>query len=142
MPSLTQIDTDRSVRMIKVLTQVDAGGTLRTLKQLWQNDANNVPRLIFISLAGTVSPISLTTTSGTTGICSCTPTGGTGPYTFAWSQISGDSGWSAVFPTNSSTQFSFTGAADPAMGAFACTVTDSTGLTAVSNSVAVHFHTV
>ena len=139
MPTLTQIDASGiTVRTIKVLTQVDTDGTVRVLRELWQNDASNVPRKIFVSLTATASPTNLQTTSGTTNPATCTPVGGTAPYTYSWARTSGDTGWSALFPTSPSTQFTYSGSTDGSTAHFACTVTDATGATTVSNEVIVH----
>lgn len=59
-----------------------------------------------------------------------TPVGGTGPYTYAWTKVSGDT-LTVVSPTSAVT--SFRANLGPGIGRIAvyrCTVTDSFGLTA------------
>jgi hypothetical protein len=82
------------------------------------------------------------TGSGVTTTASFTahPTGGTPAYTYAWSQVSGDSSIVINTPAVASTSFSYTlVAADYVVGTFACKVTDSHSLMATSNTVTVTF---
>lgn len=79
------------------------------------------------SAAGTRSGAgSVTTTSVTV-----TPTGGTGPYTYAWAYLSGDAIFTASAPTAATTTFSGSVAAGEDKSAvWRCTVTDSLAATA------------
>lgn len=60
----------------------------------------------------------------------CTPTGGTGPYTYSWAQTSGPAA-TIVRPNFAATSFRMAlGPGDAEQANFTVTVTDSTGLTA------------
>lgn len=68
--------------------------------------------------------------SVTSAAAFATPVGGTGPYTYAWTKVSGDT-LTVVSPTSAVT--SFRASLGPGIGRLAiyrCTVTDSFGLTA------------
>lgn len=74
----------------------------------------------------------------TTAAITATPSGGTGPYTYAWTLASGDS---SITPSSSSAQnptFSASGTAPQTKTAsYICTATDSLGSSGVSSSVAI-----
>lgn len=66
----------------------------------------------------------------TSGVATATPTGGTAPYTYAWSFVGGDP-MTVTSPTNASTTFRFgLGPSDARSATYRCTVTDKNGLTA------------
>lgn len=70
------------------------------------------------------------TTLVTSTVATATPTGGAGPYTYAWSRVSG-AVLSITAPTNASTSFRTTIEAGGSRTAtYRCTVTDTNGLTA------------
>jgi len=56
---------------------------------------------------------------------------GTPPYTYAWSKVSGGSGWSILSPTAASTRFRYTTVDEGSseFGEFKVTVTDARGRT-------------
>lgn len=60
------------------------------------------------------------------------PVGGVGPYTYSWTYLSGDVGFSAVSSTSTSTTFSITLStySDYKVAVWRCTITDSAGQTA------------
>jgi hypothetical protein len=73
-----------------------------------------------------------TPTSGsvTTPSVTVTPTGGTGPYTYAWTYDSGDVGFSANTASSASTTFTGSVAAgEDLVAVWRCTVTDSLAAT-------------
>lgn len=77
------------------------------------------------------SVVRFTNTAGllTTGSVTVTPSGGTGPYTYAWAKFSGDT-FTITSPTSASTTFSITLAGDEdAAAIYRCTVTDSVAAT-------------
>ena len=75
-----------------------------------------------------------------TGDCTAMVSGGVSPYTYAWSQTSGDGGITISAPTANITQFEANpGPGDQLTGYFICTVTDHVGTIAVSNSVTAQF---
>lgn len=64
-----------------------------------------------------------------------TPSGGTAPYTYAWTRFSGEG--TVNNPTKATTLFFATlSAEDEATGTFRCTVTDSLGATATAQVLA------
>ena len=74
-----------------------------------------------------------TTTSGavTTNSVTVTPTGGTGPYTYAWAYVSGDAVFTATSPAAATTTFSGSVAAgEDKTAVWSCTITDSLAATA------------
>jgi hypothetical protein len=82
---------------------------------------------IFYATASRSTCFATTATSGsvTTPSVTVTPTGGTGPYTYAWTYISGDSGFTANTASSASTTFTGSVAAGEDRSAvWKCTVTD------------------
>jgi hypothetical protein len=71
----------------------------------------------------------------TSDATTATPTGGTGPFTYVWSQVGGDS-MTINTPNAASTTFSKS-VPDAAgfTGYFVCTITDSLGAVAATNTV-------
>lgn len=68
-------------------------------------------------------------TTLTTQAATATPTGGTPPYTYAWSRVSGDTSISITSPTSASTTFSRFVAAETTYSAvFQCVATDALGV--------------
>jgi hypothetical protein len=62
-----------------------------------------------------------------------TPTGGLGPYTYAWTRVSGSTG-AALSPTSATSQFrAFITSVGEFTSTFLCTVTDANGNTATDN---------
>jgi hypothetical protein len=87
-----------------------------------------------------ISPTSVhATNSSTTGTATATPSGGLGPFTYAWTLVSnsGVTGPQIASPTTASTQFYGT-PTDGSSGScvFRCTVTDSLGSTATADITA------
>jgi len=86
-----------------------------------------------LTFSASASPISATGSglSGVvqTNIVTVTPAGGTGPYTYSWTYVSGDT-VTVLSPTSAATRFS---SATGAEAVYKCTVTDSLAATAVVN---------
>jgi hypothetical protein len=86
----------------------------------------------------TVSPASLakfgTTSTLTTDTTTATPTGGVGPYTYAWTKVSGAT-LTVTASTSATTAFQATGLAvgEARDATYRCTVTDSTAATATAD---------
>jgi hypothetical protein len=94
-----------------------------------------------IFAGGFITSHGLDTFTGTTNATTATPTGGAAPYSYQWAIVSSDGNtFSVDTPTNAST----TVTCDIPQGATAtcsiqCTCRDSTGLSAVSNTVVATF---
>jgi hypothetical protein len=97
--------------------------------------AAGAARNLFGTLAASVSPSSLTKTDTTativTGSATVTATGGTAPYTYAWTRIAGSTSISATSSTAATTTFTGTSLASGTTydATFRCTVTDSAAAT-------------
>lgn len=83
-----------------------------------------------LSFSGSVSPAIASGTrfgpgSVTTNTVTVTPDGGTGPYTYAWTYVSGDT-FTVNSPTSAATSFSTSlTAGQEKSGVYRCTITDS-----------------
>jgi len=132
-------DASGTLRAVTRIRGRDSGGTLRTVTRVRARDANNVLRIVYdpagaSSLAATASDFyphgtTLGTGTATTNATTVTPTGGTGPYTYAWVLLDRTApvAPTASAPTAPTTTFTQTGLA---VGEFEtsewqCTVTDS-----------------
>ena len=85
-----------------------------------------------LTFSASASPISATGSGRgvvQTNIVTVTPAGGTGPYTYSWTYVSGDT-VTVLSPTSAATRFS---SATGAEAVYKCTVTDSLAATAVVN---------
>lgn len=75
----------------------------------------------------------------TTSSASVTVSGGTAPFSYLWERTDAEGGtWQILSPTSATTQFRrllVPPTADAYPATFACTVTDSTGQTAVTSDV-------
>lgn len=94
------------------------------------------------SLGATAFPSSVHKTGSTTGApkllttpsVTATPSGGTGPYTYSWTRVSGSALISATSPASPTTAFSATlNPDDHETADFICTVTDANGATATAS---------
>lgn len=93
-------DASNTLRTITQLRKRDAGNTLRTIVRVRMRDAGNVLRTVYDTSGGTAFAATATPTSvvgrtagsgsTTTNSTTVTPSGGTGPYTHAWSLIAHD----------------------------------------------------
>lgn len=73
----------------------------------------------------------------TTTQCQAIPIGGTPPFTYLWSQVSGDAGIVITSSTAAATTFKTFVAAGTVNGIFHCVITDSLSVAATTNSVTV-----
>lgn len=137
---------DRTIAAMKV---IGPDAMDRTIVEGWVIDMNGDDQLFFdpsgsASLEASASPdlVSAYGTAGsmTTDTTIVTPTGGTGPYTYAWTLISYDAGVppTATSPATASTEFTQTGIgpADAFSAVWSCTVTDANLNTAAANVTA------
>jgi hypothetical protein len=89
------IDAGGTARLFKTPWVIDPGGTARKLKKIWVIDVGGTARLVF---SGAVVPVATPNTAQASGLGPATlqtnfvlvtATGGSPPYTFAWSRVSG-----------------------------------------------------
>lgn len=137
-------------------------GTLRTITRAWVKQAGVLRRLktakvmdggslrtvgIFADpLTATVSGSASGTASGfsaatiTTSSVTALPSGGQGPYTYAWAYLSGDTA-TILSPTQATTAFQRSANPGETLeGTFRCTVTDAYGSTATADATATFSH--
>lgn len=121
----------------------DGGNVARDISELRIRDSNNVSKLVFSTSSPMTASASPETVSGissgsgtiTTNATTVTPTGGTPPYTYAWSLESHDGVGgtpAADSPTSATTTFTQTGIppGESTSASWTCTVTDSLSNTA------------
>ena len=102
--------------------------------------ATNKPASSFaVSLSQYTISATASTNSIQTGSVTASATGGTAPYTYAWSNVGGDSSISAASPTNASTAFRRGScvSGNTYTSTWVCTVTDATTATATSAALQV-----
>jgi hypothetical protein len=147
MVALIIRDGTNTARTLTALVIRDGGNVSRTITELWVRDLNGVPRLVFnpsgsATLAVTTDNDSVHgrshgTGTATTSIVTATPTGGTAPYTYAWSLLSTDGtpDPDADNPTSAATSFTQTGMNpdDYIASTWRVTVMDANGVTATAD---------
>lgn len=138
---MTILDAGNVERTI-IKCRVLDGGTLRNILRMKVLDADNTTLRTVATFSPpmslSVSPPSLYAESIfdtvlTTAAATATPTGGLGPYTYAWTILSGDA--TVNFPTSAVTQFT-SGELTPNVPSSAtarCTCTDAGGQTATAD---------
>lgn len=134
--------TDRTITAMQV---IDGGAVDRVITQMRVIDANGTDRLVYsTSPALSASNAPDPATGGTLGTgtaisetVTCTPSGGTGPYTYAWTRISYTSGTAPTSNSAATAATAFTqtglGPGDTESAVFRCTVTDSLAATATAD---------
>jgi len=124
-----------SQHSLKGIAFRDAGNVLRTATAGKARDASNVLRPVFGVLAVGLSATSVfgNVNSGgaidiTTPSVTATPTGGSAPYTAAWTQTGGDT-FTITNPSALTTSFVGVAVAPStaSTGTFVCTITDASG---------------
>lgn len=96
--------------------------------KLVQSFAPPISLSVTPSVSGTGNSTGVTLITSSTAYA--TPTGGTSPYTYAWTKVGGDT-MTATNPTSASTAFRLgVGPGDSKSATYRCTVTDSLGQTA------------
>lgn len=128
-------NTPRTITAIQVR---DGTNTQRDLTEIRVRDSNNVSRLVWsiappmsaVAAPGTLSGFTLGTGTATTDAATCTPSGGTPPYSYAWQITSYDGPVTptATTPTAASSTFTQTsiGIGESYSASVRCQVTDST----------------
>jgi len=130
-------DATNTPRTITAIQVRDATNTVRAISEMWVRDSNNVSRLVF-SLAPpmtasafpeTVGGFTLGTGVATTSDTVVTPSGGTAPYSYAWTLLTYDNAAppTATAPTSATCGFTQTGIGigEDYSATWRCTVTDS-----------------
>lgn len=86
---------------------------------------------------GSTSPVAVTTNEVTV-----TATGGTAPYTYAWTKVSGDAEWSILSASSATTRFRHSSVSQGVEeeGLFRCTATDARGRTGTVDVQAYAFN--
>ena len=105
--------------------------------EAWNGSAWKVAQSFAPPITLNVAPFSVSGTGDsngtiqiTSGIATATPTGGTAPYTYAWTKVSGDT-MTVTNSTSASTAFrASVGPGDSRSATYRCTVTDKNGLSA------------
>lgn len=139
--TLIMRDASGVPRTITELWVRDASNVLKEITELRVRDTNSVSRIIF----STTSPLSAVasepivfgssfgTGTATTTSTTITPSGGTAPYTYAWSLLmtTGGVNPTAGGPTSATTNFTQTslGPGEGVSSEWLCTVTDDDGNT-------------
>jgi hypothetical protein len=142
---MTAIRTLAATKALAGITARDAGGVLRPINLGRIRDASSVLRSFFGSISAALSRESVAgavnsslDVSIQTQSVEAQPTGGTAPYSFAWS-ITGSAGgtWSITSPTQASTTFvgGPCGPGESFEATFVCTVTDAAGISATTDEV-------
>lgn len=145
MPQVRMRDASGTLRTISRIRMRDAGNVLRTIQRIRMRDASGTLRTVFQYFLATIptSETQLATGAASSGTVTSdsqavTVTGGTAPYTYAWSYVSGSLAISITSPTGSSTTFSATvDDGSPEEAVFKCTVTDNLGFVVETNSISV-----
>ena len=144
-------DGGNVARTVTAMIVRDGTNTPRTITQMWIRDPSNTPRLVYstspaLSLAASPTSVgggSFGGSPATTDSTTATPTGGTGPYTYAWTLISYSSGTAPTInsATSATTTFIQTGLGPGGYesAVFRCTVTDSLAATAQADVDAFFF---
>lgn len=139
------MDVGNVPRTISALQVIDETDTVRDIAEVWVRDTNNVPRLVF-SLAPPMTAMvtpdfvyGVTAGTGTaqSGAATAAPSGGVGPYTYAWTteSFTGPVPPNIDSPTTAATTFTQTGipSGDGYSAVFRCTITDDLGNTAAAD---------
>lgn len=113
MPRIRVRDAGGTLRTITRIRLRDATGTLRTISRIRGRDTSGTLRTFFDSLSVTVSPSTAdgyvagaSTQNVDTGSVLATATGGTTPYSYAWTQVgTSPYTWTISSPAAASTYF-------------------------------------
>lgn len=134
-----------TLRTVKNVKARDAGGVLRQCQFAKVRASDGALRTVwaYLTASASVSSVegygnSITSIGITTASVTATPTGGTAPYTYAWTRTDGGAdAWTITTPTAATTSFRATAVlpSDNQTATFICTVTDANGRTAATSAV-------
>lgn len=144
-------DMSNVLQTVTRIRMRDAGNVLRTIQQVRMRDATNTLRTVFSyftveldtdALVGFDSGAAISGSVTTSADVTATPTGGTAPYSYAWSRVSGTPEVEIDSPTAATTSFTVAVAYDDIdyIASFICTVTDNVGNIIESEEVDVECH--
>lgn len=136
---MIRVRTSTGTKAIKAIKVRRSGGVTKNVFAGSVRNATALKR--FFTQSGTITvtadpaalsayAASFTPVTITTGFTTASPSGGSTPYTYAWTFVSSDGGtWTITNPTAASTKFSCAavGANVGFNATFRCTVTDSVG---------------
>ena len=130
------VDSGGVTRQGKRWAIVDAGGVTRFAKRIFIVDSGSAAHLVFSPNIVAVASPTGESASGfapinlATGTTTVTASGGSPPYTYAWTWQTGGVGINIGSPSSASTNFgAFLNPGDNLHGTALCTVTDSVGTT-------------
>ena len=133
-----EANVSRAAAFVKVR---DSGNALRTATFLKARNGSVVLKSTFSAMSASASPVDFNAYQSssspidiTTGQATASPQGGVAPFTYAWSSATG---WTVVSPAAATTGFRADDvpAFESASATFDCTITDSTGASAVNNQI-------
>lgn len=123
-----------------LLPYINVSGTWKPAT-VWQKVAGTWKQINSLYSASVPSTASASgnTANRATAVQTCTPSGGTSPYTYQWAYVSGSTQISIGSDTSASTDFTAVGLTSPEtrVAVFNCTVIDNLGNVAVSNNITV-----
>lgn len=135
-----------TLRTVARIRMRDAGGVLRTIQRIRMRDTTGTLRTVFQYLSAVISATKSASASGafssgvvTTATETVTVSGGTAPYTYAWTRVAGNLAIVATAPAAATTNFqaTVTDSGSPYIAYFQVTVTDTNGAVVTSNMIEV-----
>lgn len=133
-------DTTSTLRTIADVKFFD-GAVLREIATIRLRTSEGL-KTVFSRISASLSPSAVhglgnAASPVTTNPATCNPVGGAAPYTYTWSQVSGDPIWTVASPGAKSTAFTASplSPGEFAEATFQCVVTDSSGATATTAAI-------
>lgn len=114
MPRIRIRDASNVLRTVRRIRMRDASNVLRTIRRVRIRDASNVLRVVYTAFSAIVTPTIVSGSTDlstledvTTNSATALTSGGTAPYTYAWTLLSSDGfiSWTIDSPTTAATTF-------------------------------------